>query len=148
MAPAHIKFRKDRGTYYLIDSKAPDGKTSRSLNTDHKGFALHKLDQYIKGLYEPKLTPMIKERYEDWVKTKVGPLYRRSRPRNYRQHFTAYILPRWGNVRLLEFTTSTAKLKQFQADLLREGPTGLSKRGKGLGVASAKNVIEASFRAF
>jgi hypothetical protein len=53
---AHIKFRKDRNSYYLVD-----GNLIRSLKTEKKGLAQHLLEQYIRGKFGLKPSPTVKE---------------------------------------------------------------------------------------
>jgi len=129
--PAHIKRRKDRGsTYYLVD-----GSRIESLRTTKKGLAQHLLEQYIKGKYGLKPTPTAQEYFEKWIETKIEPLFRRAQVRDYRQHFHAYILPKFKNVRLLAI--GTADLIGFRVELLK----------RGLSVKTVRNIIDSSFRA-
>jgi integrase len=128
--PPHIKQRKDRGsTYYLID-----GELIKSLKTTKKGLAQHRLEEYIKGQYGLKPTPTVKEYFEKWIETKTEPLFRRAQPRDYKQHFNAYILPKFKDVRLLAI--GTGDLVAFRVELLRR-----------VSVKTARNIIDSSFRA-
>jgi hypothetical protein len=89
--PAHIKRRKDRGsTYYLVD-----GSRIESLKTTKKGLAEHLLKEYIKGKYGLEPTPTVQDYFDKWIEKKIEPLFRRAQVRDYRQHFQAYILPKF-----------------------------------------------------
>ena len=80
--PAHLKKRNDRGgIYYLVD-----GALMRSLETTKKGLAQYKLEEYIKDKHGQKPTPTAKEYYDKWIQTKIEPLFRRSKIRDYKQH--------------------------------------------------------------
>jgi integrase len=125
---AHIKQRNS--IWYLID-----GETRISLRTSKKGLAEHRLEDYIKGKYGLKPTPTVEEFFERWIESKVEPLYRRSTIRNYRIHFKGYILPAFKHVRLAAITTKD--LNDFRVSLLK----------RGLAVKTARNIIDASFRA-
>jgi len=128
--PAHIKFRKERKSYYLID-----GNLIKSLKTKKKGLAQHRLEQYIKGQYGLKPTPTVEEYFNGWIDKKVEPLFRRAQVRDYKQHFNAYILPKFKDTRLLAI--GTGDLTNFRVELLR----------KGLSVKTVRNIIDSSFRA-
>ena len=65
----------------------------------------------------------------------MEPLYRRSTVRDYRVHFSAYILPAFKHVRLAAI--STKDLNDFRVLLLK----------RGLAVKTARNIIDGSFRA-
>jgi len=128
---AHIKQRKDRGSiWYLVD-----GDLIKSLETNKKGIAQYLLEQHIKGKYGLTPTPTVGEFYERWIGTKIEPLFRRSLIRKYRQHFNAYILPKFKNVRLAGI--GTRELNEFRINLLR----------RGLRVKTCRNIIDGSFRA-
>lgn len=116
--------------WYLVD-----GESRQSLKTAKKGAAEFFLDQYIKGKYGMAPTPTIGEFFEKWIDTKVEPLYRRSTIRDYRSHFSAYILPVLRNVHLAALSTE-------QVDNLR-----LSLIKRGLSIKTVRNVIDSSFRA-
>jgi integrase-like protein len=125
---AHIK---QRGSiWYLVD-----GATRTSLKTSKKGLAEHRLEQYIKGKYGLKPTPTVAEFYKSWIETKVEPLYRRALVKDYRIHFSAYILPAFKHIRLAGI--STRDLNDFRVELLR----------RGFAVKTVRNIIDASFRA-
>jgi integrase len=128
--PAHIKFRKDRKSWYLVD-----GDLMRSLETTKKGLAQYKLEEYIKDKHGQKPTPTVKEFYDRWITNKIEPLFRRSKIRDYKQHFNAYILPKFKDTRLL--AVGTGDLTAFRVELL----------GRGLSVKTARNIIDSSFRA-
>src|SRR6516162_4901268 len=127
---AHIKFRKDRNSWYLVD-----GGLIRSLKTDKKTVALYLRDEYIKGKYGLRPTPTVGEFYAKWIERKVEPLIRRSQARDYKQHFVAYILPAFKETRLLAI--GSGDLNDFQVKLIRQG----------LAVKTARNIIDSSFRA-
>lgn len=80
-------------------------------------------------------TPTVQEFYQRWIESKIEPLYRRSTARDYRIHFTSYILPTFKHVRLAGL--STRDLNDFRVSLLK----------RGLAVKTARNIIDASFRA-
>src|SRR5580765_1246041 len=75
------------------------------------------------------------EFYNRWIETKVEPLIRRSTVEDYRGHFQGYILPALKHVRLAAL--ATRDLNEFRAALLK----------RGLAVKTARNIIDASFRA-
>ena len=125
---AHLKRRGSN--WYLID-----GSLRRSLKTTKRGVAEYLLRQYIKGKYGLSPTPTVREFYELWIETKVEPLYRRALIRDYRQHFKSRILPAFKDVRLAAI--STKQLNEFRVKLLRSG----------LGVKTARNILDGSFRA-
>ena len=129
--PAHIKRRKDRGsTYYLVD-----GSRIESLKTTKKGIAEHLLKEYIKGKYGLEPTPMVQDYFDKWIETKIEPLFRRAQVRDYKQHFNAYILPKFKAVRLAAI--GTGDLTDFRVELLK----------RGLSVKTVRNIIDSSFRA-
>jgi integrase len=69
------------------------------------------------------------------IETKIEPLFRRAQVRDYRQHFNAYILPKFKNVRLLAIGTDD--LIDFRVELLKRGRS----------VKTVRNIIDSSFRA-
>ena len=78
----------------------------------------------------------VEEYYQEWIAGKKPPLVRKSAERDYRQHFTRYILPQFENVALPEITTGL--LKNFRFHLLEECKLSLK---------TTRNVIDATFRA-
>jgi hypothetical protein len=112
-----------------------DGATRLSLKTSKKGLAEHRLEEYIKGKYGLKPTPTVGEFYSRWIQTKVEPLCRRALVKDYRIHFSAYILPAFKHIRLAAM--STKDLNDFRVKCLR----------RGLAVKTVRNIIDASFRA-
>jgi integrase len=126
--PAHLKLRGKK--YYLVD-----GDRFTSLGTTKKGLAEYLLKEYIKGERGQKPTPTVGEYFTGWIQTKIEPLFRRSKIRDYNQHFNAYVLPRFRDIRLLAI--STGDLTAFRVELLR----------RGLSVKTARNIIDSSFRA-
>jgi integrase len=130
--PAHLKKRSDRGgIFYLVD-----GDLMRSLETTKKGLAQYKLEEYIKDKHGQKPTPTVQEYYDKWIMNKIEPVFRRSKIRDYKQHFTAYILPKFIDTRLLAI--GTGDLTAFRVELLGR---------RGLSVKTARNIIDSSFRA-
>lgn len=132
--PPHLKQRADRGGYwYLVD-----GDARHSLGTTRKGLAQYKLEQYIRGEFGlgPQLT--VKQFYDKWIdlreKEENQGLIRKSAVRDYKQHFTAYILPEFGARRIDEVTV--AALTTFRSKLLKNRT-----------FKTARNVIDGSFRA-
>jgi len=79
----------------------------------------------------------IRRYYEEWMRDKVPPLFKKSRVKKYRSHFRAYILDKYGDTYLDLFTVT--QIKELRADLVD---------GKGLTVKTAKNAINATLRAF
>jgi Phage integrase, N-terminal SAM-like domain len=128
---AHIKFRKDRGLWYLVD-----GSLIRSLKTDKKTVAQYLRDEYIKGKYGLRPTPTVGEFYAKWIERKMEPLVRRAQARDYKQHFVAYILPAFKETRVLAI--GAGDLKDFQVKLIRHG----------LKVKTARNIIDGSLGRF
>lgn len=126
--PPHINRRGS--IWYLVD-----GESRQSLKTAKKGVAEFLLDQYIKGKYGMAPTPTVGEFFERWIETKVEPLFRRGSIRDYRQHFNAYILPSYKDIRLLAI--GNKDLTDFRITLLH----------KGLSVKTVRNIIDGSFRA-
>jgi integrase len=121
---------KRRGSQWYV----ADGIHRKSLKTDKKGLAEYRFRQYVEGTYGMAPTPTVQEFYERWIETKVEPLYRRALVRDYRIHFNAYILPAFKHVRLAAI--STRDLNEFRVKLLKR-----------LAVKTARNIIDASFRA-
>jgi len=65
----------------------------------------NRLEQYVKGKCGLKPTPTVKEFFDRWIEKKIEPLFRRTQVRDYKQHFNAYILPKFKNIRLLAIGT-------------------------------------------
>lgn len=84
----------------------------------------------------PTTPQTIGDYYRIWIERKNPPLVRKGLARDYRDHFRLYILPKFEDTRLDELTP--ALLDAFRSHLLQD---------KGLAVKSARNVIDASFRA-
>jgi hypothetical protein len=112
-----------------------DGETRISLKTSKKGLAEHRLKDYIKGKYGLTPTPTVEDFFERWIQGKVEPLFRRGLIRDYRQHFKAYILPTYKDVRLAAI--GNKDLAEFRLTLL----------GKKLSIKTVRNIIDGSFRA-
>jgi integrase len=139
--PAHVKKRADRkGVYYLVD-----GKKISSLGTDKKGIAEQLLTRYIQGKLSLNPIPTVQAFYDSWITTKIAPLFRPAQARDYRQHFSAYILAKWvdGEKHVRQFggmslsAIGTGDLIDFRDHLLR----------KGLSIKTTRNIIDSSFRA-
>jgi integrase len=126
---AHLKQNK-YGVYYLVD-----GYHNKSLKTKTKRYAEALLKQYLDGKYILESMPTVKKYYEQWILTKVEPLYRPALARDYSQHFNAYILDKCGSMRLDQI--NTGDLIQFRTELLN----------RGLSVKYTRNIIDSSFRA-
>jgi integrase len=112
-----------------------DGKIRKSLKTDKKGLAQHRLKQYIKGKFGlgPEMT--VKQYYTQWMEGKKhDPQLRPSLVESYKQHFTKYILPEFSANMLSNVSVSS--LKAFVTKLLR---SGLSQK-------TVRNIVDASFR--
>jgi integrase len=85
----------------------------------------------------PPTTPQtIGEYYCVWIERKKPPFVRKGLARDYRDQFRLYVLPKFEHVKLDELTP--ALLDAFRSYLIHE---------KGLSIKSARNVIDASFRA-
>lgn len=129
--PPHIKKRADRkGVYYLVD-----GRYMKSLGTTVKRFAEHRLEQYVKRQFGFAKGITVSDYFSEWIERKSEPLVRRSAVRDYKQHFTAYILPALGQMAL-----SAVDLKAVER--LRN-----SLLARGLTAKTARNVIVGSLRA-
>src|SRR5262249_19159426 len=90
---------------------------AKSLRTKVRRYAEERLRQYLDGQFGlgPEIT--IRERYEQWIKTKTEPLYRKSLVRSYQQHFECYILSELGRNGLNTLTGATT-LSNFRTSLL------------------------------
>jgi len=87
---------------------------------------------------EPKVKrKTIREYFEEWMRDKVPPLFKKSRARKYRSHFQTHVLDKYGESYLDSFTV--AHIRDLRAELVD---------GKGLSVKTAKNTINATLRAF
>ena len=84
----------------------------------------------------PATPQTVGEYYSVWIERKKPPFVRKGLARDYRDHFRLYIFPKFEEVRLEQLTP--ALLDAFRSDLIHE---------KGLSVKSARNVIDATFRA-
>lgn len=102
------------GTYYLVD-----GKTNKSLKTNVKRYAEAELRRYLDGKFNfgPPLT--VKSFYESWIETKQPPLVRKSAVRDYKQHFSGYLLAEFGSTLLANLTVT--QLSKFRSKLLGRG---------------------------
>lgn len=138
--PPHVKKRRDRsGTFYLID-----GRLNHSLKTKVRRYAEARLEQYVRGQFGlgPKIT--VKEYYAQWIETKKEPFVRRSAARDYRQAFTKYILPLYGDMALCN--VSLRSLQTLRDILLKSTRWG-NFACQGLSPKTIKNILTGSFRA-
>lgn len=126
--PAHLHRRKDRGSYWYII----DGEHQETTKTKNRSLAQERLKQYIRGQFGLLPSPTVGEFYSTWIGNSAG---RAAYVVSSRQHFNAYILPKFAHVRLTELRTG----------LLSEFKAGLSKRG--LAVKTVRNIIDGTFRA-
>ena len=76
------------------------------------------------------------EYYQEWIARKVLPLVRKSRARDYRNSFRAYILPKFRHLKLTELTP--AILETLRSYLLHD---------RELSLKTVRNVVDAHFRA-
>ena len=127
--PPHIVLRGS--TWYLINGR----KHRVSLKTNKKGIAEYKLKEYFQGQLGIKKSPTVKEYYETWIEKQKPPLSRKSAVRDYRQHFSSYLLPEFAST--LMATLGVSRLSKFRSKLL----------GRGLSVKTCQNVLNGSFRA-
>lgn len=83
-----------------------------------------------------RMPSTVGEYYQVWIERKKPPMVRAGLARDYRDQFRRYILPIFESTNLSDLTP--ALLDSFRSYLVGE---------KGLAVKSAKNIINASFRA-
>jgi len=77
---------------------------------------------------EPKVErKTIREYFEEWMRDKVPPLFKKSRARKYRSHFKAHVLDKYGETYLDSFTF--AQISDLRTELVDD---------KGLSVKTAK----------
>ncbi|MGH7796622.1 MAG: hypothetical protein ACREQ2_17290 [Candidatus Binatia bacterium] len=114
---------------YLID-----GSFRKSLRTKTQSVAQFQVNQYIRNKAGMLPCPTVKEFYDRWIETKVEPLVRRSRIRDYKQTFNRYILPVLGAMGLDRI--GNKDLSELQVSLMR----------KGLAVKTCRNIIGGGFR--
>jgi integrase len=92
-------------------------------------------------LFRPKTNrpvfQTIRQYYADWISAKVPPLVKKSRARKYRSHFKVHILPFQGDVD--HRTYGMTEIRKILIELVEN---------KKLAVKTAKNVLNASLRAF
>lgn len=115
--------------YYLVD-----GRLIKSLGTTVKRFAEHRLDQYNKRKFGFGKGIAVADYYEQWIARKKEPMVRRSALRDYRQHFTAYIVPAIGELALTAIDVSV--LERLRDQLL----------ARGLSPKTLRNIIGGSLR--
>jgi integrase len=115
-----------------------DGQLRKSLHTNKKGLAQHRLEQYIKGEFGIGAELTVQEYYDKWIVLREAEeaegLIRKSTVRDYRQHFSSRILPELGGHWLGDIDVST--LNAFRSTLL-----------KTVTLKTARNIIDGSFRA-
>jgi integrase len=83
---------------------------------------------------EPKT---IRQYYKDWKVDKVPPFVKKSRGRKYRSHFNAHILPFHGDRYMHLY--DVAQIREIRTELIEK---------RRLSVKTAKNIIDATLRAF
>src|SRR5262245_4474231 len=88
----------------------------------------------------------VREYYDMWILRQRPPLRRKAAERDYRQHFSRYILPRLGEVIVSDETLTERALIDLQDYLLHDAPRRKKGR-KGLAVKTVRNIIDSSFRA-
>ena len=96
----------------------------------------------FKATATPKTAPKTLREYVErtWLPRKVAPNVRRSLAQTYRKHWRKHICPAFGGCPLTAITT--AALEDFKVKL-----TAAEPQGKGLKVKTARDVIDATFRA-
>jgi len=95
-------------------------------------------------LFRPKEAPVeqetkpqtVGEYYLGWIERKKPPMVRKSLGRDYRQHFSRYILPQFKDTPLRDVTLT--RLDDFKSYLVD---------GRGLSIKTCRNAIDGSFRA-
>jgi hypothetical protein len=89
---------------------------------------------YFAGRRE-KAPKTVEEYFEQWIQEKKPPLVRKSRERDYRQHWSAYLKQRFGSLEIAGI--GVADLKELRASLLTEK----------LSLKTVKNIVAGTFRA-
>ncbi len=84
----------------------------------------------------PTTPQTVGEYYRVWIERKQPPFVRKGLARDYRDQFRLYILPKFDHTRLEHLTP--ALLDAFRSHLMHD---------KGLSIKTARNIIDASFRA-
>jgi hypothetical protein len=79
----------------------------------------------------------LREAYLMWIADKIPPLVKKSRARKYRSHFNAHILPLHGELYLHQY--GMTQISDLRINLVER---------KKLKIKTAKNVINATLRAF
>ena len=128
------------GTHKKADGSSGDvlpgrWKINKSLKTKVKRYAEAELRRYLDGKFNFGQPLTVKSYYESWIETKQPPLIRKSAVRDYKQHFSGYLLSEFGSTLLANLTVT--QLSRFRAKLL----------ACGLSVKTARNIIDGSFRA-
>jgi integrase len=95
----------------------------------------------------PRQSWTVREYYGKWILQQRPPLVRKTNERAYKQHFSRYILPRFGEVSLTETALTTRALMDFQNYLLHNVPRLKKGTQPGLSVKTARNIMDGSFRA-
>jgi hypothetical protein len=85
----------------------------------------------------------IREYYGKWILQQRPPFVRKSSERD--QHFSRYILPRFGETSLAESALTTRALMDFQNYLLHDTPRIKKSAEPGLSVKTVRNIIVAAF---
>src|SRR6059058_4517344 len=98
------------------------------IKVTKKGFLVYRLHWNKQTSWEGTSlldTPANRKRVEDdekWIRQQRPPLVRKSRERDYKQHFHRHILPRLGEVTLSETTLTTRLLMNLRDYLLHDAP--------------------------
>ncbi len=141
-ACAHGKARD-----YAILQRTVDSVEAHALiiNAEMEAGTFEYLRHFPKGNKAPALEPEkpadqgpanVGEYYRIWIERKKPPMVRAGLARDYREHFQRYILPAFEATSWAE--VSAASLEAFRSYLVAE---------RQLSIKSAKNIINASFRA-
>jgi integrase len=97
---------------------------------------------YLRHFPRGNRATTVGEYYRIWIERKKPPVVRAGLARDYREHFSRYILPKFESLAWNEVTG--ARLETFRSYLLSGD---IDARRKPLSIKSCKNIINASFRA-
>jgi len=158
----YLRFRiYDRGRETVVSTRCrddgPRGRQRRVVEAKavlieerlRQGVALHRVLLEVLGDCPPRLLPRrtsdtrttIKSYYETWVQRQVTPAVRKSAAIRYRLAFERIILPRLGEVTLVDLTP--AVLLDFRAELFRR-----QFQGRTISVKTVRNILNGHLRAF
>ena len=138
--PAHLWKRKN-GIYYLVE-----GENAHSLKTRVYRHADALLRQYNEKKFNMVPLPTVAVYFDPWIERQIPPLVRRRTACEYRNHFKTYLLPRVGDVPLLESEYNRLyglQLALFRTPLQRQRPDGRTT----LSVKTVRNIVDGSLRA-